>query len=264
MSERRRTARLILAPQDRSELILADDGGAELRRIPAAGYPRFPAWRPGGGVAYVAITSVAEPWQVIVAVLDPDWNLLDVVPGAAVFGRPTWSPDGSRLLLLRGDSARAEAIEWSYEDGGSRGMGMRDGLRSAAWGSRGELIVSVGGSVVRDDDTLMTVPAARGLAEFGSDDLYATIDQLTVGPRGEMAAVERWYRQGLAPKEQVIVMEAGGAVVTRRAGRAPWWLPNGDLLLTSDEGVPQRHGHTTAIQWAGEPIHSACWIGEPD
>lgn len=262
MPDPRQAARLVLAPEDRRELILATGGGTELERIPAAGYPRFPAWRPGGGLAYVAITSAAAPWQVVVAVLDADLDLLDVIPGAAVFARPTWSADGSRLLMVCGDSARAEAVEWSYEDGSTRGRGVRPGLRSAAWSAGGGLVLSVGGSVIHDGDAqpLMTLPAARGLAEYGSDDLYVTVDQLAIGPQGTTAAVERWYRQGLAPRERVLLIGTDGEVLTVRAGRAPSWLPSGDLLLTSSEGMPVRYGETP-IRWAGEAIHSACWIG---
>lgn len=251
---------LVLAYEGRQELALTDPSGTVRRRVPTSGYPLFPTARPGGGLAYLAITTAPDPWQVVVTVLDSEFKLLDMIPGAAVFAGPVWSSDGRRLLFVRGDSAEAHVVEWSYEDSEEISHDVRPALRSAAWGAGGELVYSIGGAVRRgaEPHPLAVLPAASGLIAYGSDDLYATIDQLSVAPSGAIAAVERWYRQGREPKERIIVIASDGHLERREPGRAPQWLPDGGLLYTTESGAVQLP--------AGDPIfatdasvHSACW-----
>ena len=258
---------LLLALNDSQELAgVPASGGRHL--IPAVGYPRFPAWHPDAGLAYIAISSAPPPWQVVLAVTAVDLELIDIVPGAAVFAPPVWSPDGSKLLFIRGDSDQAEAVVWHRTDGRLESAFALDGLRSAAWDPEGEIVYSVGGEILRRDHdqgtVLGSVPAARGLLEFGSDDLYVTVDQLCISGTGELAATERWYRQGLAPKERIVELH-GDTYREGPAGRYPQWRADGSLLFTSDTGTPVLRGTTLAPLLEGTDVldgsgaHSAAW-----
>ncbi|MGB3733140.1 hypothetical protein [Microbacterium sp.] len=251
---------LVLALEDTQELLFADVRGRELGRIAASGFPRFPAARPGGGLAYVAITSASEPWQVVVVVVDAAGTPIDVIPGAAVFAAPVWSADGQRLLFLRGDSGAAEIVEWAAADGTCTVLKAGETLRSAAWDAEGRLIWSAGGEIRAEGraEPISEVAAAAGLSEFGSDDLYATVDQLAISPDGSVAGVERWYRQGLSPAEHVIRVR-DGELARQFAGRYPRWMPDGGLLVTLGDGSVGVSG-CSAVELSGRPVHSAEWI----
>ncbi|TAM70676.1 MAG: hypothetical protein EPN48_04775 [Microbacteriaceae bacterium] len=256
---------LIHALADSHELAVVDGDGT-LRRLPAVGYPRFPTACAGYGLAYVAIAAAASPWQVVIAITDEKFDILDILPGAAVFAPPVWSADGAKLLFVRGDSAAAEAVVWHREDGRTSGVFDAEGLRSATWDGDGRIVYSLGGSVYRKDDPgspgIPIIPAAGGLLEFGSDDLYATVDQLCIGVSGTVAGVERWYRQGLAPSERIVVVD-GTDYVRGPEGRYPQWRGGDRLFYTSTTGIPR------SLVGADEPAagpqaHSVCWSPEPE
>lgn len=249
---------LLHALADSAELVAVGESG-DHRRFPAVGYPRFPTSKPGIGLAYIAITEASGQWQVVVAVTDWEGEIVDIVPGAAVFAPPVWSSDGSRLLFVRGDGVEAEAVVWHRDDGRTQVEFSHAGLRSAAWAPDGRLVYSIGGSVYEHEGSgtlLAEVPAARGLLEYGSDDLYVTVDQLCVAPDGRIAAVERWYRQGLAPSEHIVTIGDSG-YDRGEQGRFPQW-GDGSLLLTSIQGSAKLEGEATALS-AGWNAHSICW-----
>ena len=252
---------LLLALNDRQELAGFEAEGPP-RLIPAAGYPRFPAWHADAGLAYLAITTAPEQWQVVLAVTGVDLEIIDLVPGAAVFAPPVWYPDGSKLLFLRGDSTGAEAVVWHRSDGRLESQFAVAGLRSAAWDTEGGIVYSVGGEILRRHErqgtTLGSVPAAQGLLDYGSDDLYVTVDQLCVSGTGAIAATERWYRQGLAPAERIVELR-GGSYQHGPAGRYPQWRADGSLLFTSDTGTPTLRDAAPLPLPEGTDAHSAAW-----
>ena len=263
MSGRPEDARLVLALDGSRDLgVLEPDGS--VRRVSAGGYARFPAARPGGGLAYVAITDAPGEWQVVVVVLDERFEPIDMLPGAAVFAPPSWSEDGSSLVFLRGDSLHAEAVEWTAEDGSFRTLIDAAGLRSAVRTSPTALLYSAGGEVLLRDGTaagerVAVIPAAAGFREFGSDDLFATIDQLSVSPDGTIAAVERWYRQGIAPHERIVLV-ADGALDQGALGRFPRWASDGRLLYTSETGEAVIRD-SPPVDVADDMVsHSAEWL----
>lgn len=254
---------LVLALADTQELVYTDVQGRELRRLGASGYPRFPAARPGGGLAYLAITSAPPPWQVVLAVLDGFGEIVDLIPEAAVFAPPAWSRDGTRLLYLRGDSGAAELVEWTLADGGEQVRKADEALRSAVWDPDGALIWSSGGAIHAEHrpEPLAAVAAAAGLHDFGSDDLYATVDQVAVSRQGSLAAVERWYRQGVAPQEHVVLVREG-RLERQTTGRYPRWTPDGGILCTLEDGRVQLPQELRVLE--REAAHSAEWVARED
>lgn len=251
---------LVVALEDAQELVFVDSRGRERLRLAASGFPRFPAARPGGGLAYVAITSAPPPWQVVMVLIDAEGDLIDLIPGVAVFAAPVWSADGERLLFVRGDSGGAELVEWTLADGDEQVRKTGESLRSAVWDAESRLIWSAGGTIHADGQTepIAGVAAAAGLYEFGSDDLYATVDQLAVAPDGSLAGVERWYRQGVSPSDHIVRVREG-QLERQVLGRYPRWTSEGRMLCTLNGGIV-RMPDGSVVELPGEPAHSADWI----
>jgi hypothetical protein len=208
--------------------------------VPTAGRPLFPAVHRSGRVAYLAITPANPPWQTCVALLEPDGALRDLLPDAAVYAPPAWSPCGTHVVTITGEPGSSRLVRTDFHTGEEQTLHVQPGLRSAAVGTDGTLAFSTASGIYRlgsdgGVETLFRWQVGADFIEYGTDDLYVTLDQLAVSADGTMAVVVRWHTAGHAARETVAVLR-DGRLLTVAAGRYPQWTVSGELILTRPNG----------------------------
>jgi len=234
------------------------------------GTPSFPRVAPDRTLAYVTLTGQAgtRGWLTALAVASPSGQLLDLVPGAAPFCPPAWSPDGARLLFARDrpGAVGAQAVAYDLASGDEEVLFEHPGLRSLAWDADGGVVFSTVTGVARRRSGATTElfchGVADGLQRFGTDDLYVTIDQLTVA--GDAAAlVLRWNEQGRAAREEVWRLRAG-RLEQAVAGptSCPRWAPGGGLAVTvgSEVRLAGTPGSSVTLVAGLDGLHSFDWL----
>jgi hypothetical protein len=250
------------------------------RPLPArsvVGVPSFPRVAPDGTLAYVTLTGRTDvrEWLTALAVVSPSGDLLDLVPGAAPFCPPAWSPDGARLLFARDRPGAAGGLAVAYELASGHEEVLFDDpqLRSLAWDADGGVVYSTTTGVAgwRQGATteLVRHGVADGLRRFGTDDLYVTLDQLAVV--GDSAAlVLRWNAQGRSAREEVWRVRHGRLVpAVAEPASCPRWGPDGDLAVAMGDAVrlvgterPATVAATLLAEFDG--LHSFDWHSGPE
>lgn len=216
--------------------------GSNPAAVPVAtvGRPLFPTAHRSGRIAYLAITPANPPWQTCIALLAADGELRDLLPDAAVYATPTWSPCGAHVVTIRGEPGSSRLVRTDFVTGEEQTLHVKPELRSAAVGTDGTLAFSAATGIycLGPDgrvETLFTWQVGADFIQYGNDDLYVTLDQLAVSADGAMAVVVRWHTAGHAARETVAVLR-GARLVTVAAGRYPQWTGSGELMLTRPNG----------------------------
>jgi Tol biopolymer transport system component len=86
-------------------LTILSRGGRALRTIPiAVGMPLTPAWSPAGGEIAFAAESRENGDHIDIYVMRPDGSKLRRLTTAGANTQPNWSPDGARIVFVKGSS----------------------------------------------------------------------------------------------------------------------------------------------------------------
>jgi hypothetical protein len=220
--------------------LAAPDPGPAVVPVAAAGRPLFPTVHRSGRVAYLAITPADPPWQTCVALVAADGELRDLLPDAAIFAPPAWSPCGTHAVTIRGDPADSRLIRTDFDTGEEQILYAQPGLRSVAVGADGTLLFSTAAGLYRlgrdgGVETLFDCEVGAGFIHYGNDDLFVTLDQLAVSADRTVAVVVRWHTAGNSAREMVAVLR-DGRLEEVASGRYPQWTASGELILTRPSG----------------------------
>lgn len=213
-----------------------------------AGAARFPTRSSEGFLAYVALPAHAKApaWLCVLAILNPDDTLIDLLPRVHPRAAPSWSPCGRYLAYVRrlGDIGEHEAVVYRLQDGDEEIL-RRGYITGIAWDGPDSLVVCMGSEVLQAPwrqgavRVLHRSPVAAAFRRYGTDDLYQTFEQPSPGPLGSLAFVSTWHMQAKAPREDLMLLRGGTVAESRVSGvRYPRWFGQ-RLLLTTPRGVAE-------------------------
>jgi hypothetical protein len=247
---RRVGAHFLCARTHSPYLVLVDDAG-RIQEYPhrnIIGPPYFPRVAATGKVAYLAhaASEAGSEWLTSLAVVTKEFELIDLLPRATGLSPPSWTPDGDAVLFVRTrpDRIRREVVSYDIASGDETVLFHCEGLRSVAVLERDCVAYSTPSVIHRRwlstgrDESLFETQVGAWFAQFGTDDLYVTLDQLAPSPLGRIALVTRWTRQGRASREEVMVLQDGELTspLPTTAARSPRWFED-CLAMATDRGI---------------------------
>lgn len=220
----------------------------EIPRSSIVGMPRFPSLCSSGEISYVSTGDLGgTQWISKLVILSPDYELIDLVPGAAPYCPPAWSPAGDRCCFVRFDASTGSGwpVIYTLDTGHETPAAPPEiDLRGVTWLDDGTLL-TCGSSWIDsldlesgDRTRLHAWSIAEGFHDFGTDDEFVTLDQPAFARGASIAIVVTWQSEGRRGAEQVRTLQEGHLVPVRPGfSRRPVWRDDGRLVLTSEQGL---------------------------
>jgi hypothetical protein len=197
-----------------------------------------------GHCAYVALDGgVRDPrFAAALVVHDPAGAILDVLPGPVITGAPAFHPSSASLAFVREIAAdEREVVELDLTSGEESVHLTADGVRACAWQSDHRLLVSFTDRIETldrasgDRTTLVQDDVASGFAQWGTDDLYVTLEDVCIDTDGRLAWTRSWHQQGRASRADVLVRD-GTDERTIANSRAPRFV-DGELAVLQRSSI---------------------------
>lgn len=197
-----------------------------------------------GHCAYIGLGGTAGDlsWAAALVVHDPAGAILDVRPGAVITGAPAFHPAGTSLAFVRETAAgEREVVELDVASGEETIHLTADGVRACAWPSDDRLLVSFTDRIETLDrasgelTTLVHDDVASGFAQWGTDDLYVTLEDVCMDTDGRLAWTRSWHQQGRASRADVLVRD-GADESTIADSRAPRFVA-GELAVLQRSAI---------------------------
>jgi hypothetical protein len=233
----------------------------------------FPKTSESGWLAYIATSAgrSSADWLNVLVLVDPEGLLYDIVPAAAPYAPPCWSPDGRSLAYVNADASstiRRAMLVNLVGAGEQIAIFERENLRSVAWIDDTSLVFSARAEIVLLDigsgreELIYRHASADAFLRWGTDDFFATIDQIAVSPTGTIAFVLRWRAQGKPWRDELFLFDRGAVpqrVDASRVLRTPSWSKGGTLGVSTPGNIVIAPGSADEYRIRVSGLHSCDW-----